>query len=238
MLKEKVQNGAKRYFEALKEIDDRKSFDDMSPWIFNFYKGDMIGANIMASPPDIDKKQTAFFHIMNLTTFDKFDYVTVSLDTWFTKIQKEDFKGFESEDTPVRDRLDKEEAIMTLGADRFGNIEQSMIIYGRKDNGEIYIKEEVPMNDADPFDGWMKNIMTNLMSTDLPLSTVINIARKETEIFDGAEDKSMYELIKQVKEEWIDLLTSNNCQVAFGPSCSVFNDLDGYEEVHLDREEE
>ena len=236
MLKEKVQDGAKKYFESLRRIDNSKTFEDMSPWVFNFYKGDMIGANVMALPPNIDKKQTAFFHIMNLTTFDKFDYVTISMDTWFTKVDKDDFEEYKNDDTPIRDRLDKEEAIMTLGADRYGNLEQSMIIYGRKDNGEIYIKEEVGM-DADPFDGWMKDIMTKLMSAEIPLSKVVNLAMEETDIFKGHEDKSMYEIIKQIKEEWINLVTSNDCQVAFSPACSVFNDLDGYEEIYIKDDE-
>lgn len=231
MLKEKVEYSANRYFSTMEKFDSEKNFGDISPWIFNFYKGDMIGATIMAEPPNAEEKKEAFMHILNLLTFDKFDYVTISLDTWFTKENKEDvdFSIAPSES------INKEEAIITLGATKDA-LEQSMLIYGRNDNGEIYEKEHIT-DSAVGFDGWMQEIILKAMNFPLTMEQLVLVAKDDTKIFDDVSDMPMSQILNNLKQEWINFLTQNNCMVAFSDVCTTFSELDGYEIVDF-REEE
>ena len=230
MLKEKVKYSANRYFDTMEKFDSQKNFGDISPWIFNFYKGDVIGATIMAEPPEYEKKQEAFMHILNLLTFDKFDAVTISMDTWFTKqdVDNPDFSIAPSES------LNREEAIITLGATR-DELEQSMLIYGRDDNGDIFEKEHI-VEDASSFEGWMQEIVTRGMNFPVNMETLVHMAKENTDIF-KEEDRPINEIIFALKQEWIDLVTSNGCVVAFSDACTEFNELDGYDEVVFGEEE-
>lgn len=231
MLKEKVEYSANRYFSTMEQFDSEKNFGDISPWIFNFYKGDMVGATIIAEPPMYEKKQEAFMHILNLLSFDKFDYVTISLDTWFTKqpIEDPDFSIAPSES------IDREEAIITLGATK-DNLEQSMLIYGRNDNGEIFEKEHIT-DGAGGFEGWMQDMVLKAMNFPVTMEQLIVMAKDNTDIFDDDINKPTSEIINTLKQEWIELLTDNGCMVAFSEACTEFNQLDGYEIVDF-REEE
>lgn len=231
MLKEKVEYSANRYFSTMEKFDSEKNFGDISPWIFNFYKGDMIGATIMAEPPHADQKEEAFMHILNLLTFDKFDYVTISLDTWFTK-QPADDPDFS---IAPSESLDREEAIITLGATR-DELEESMLIYGRDDNGCIYEKEHIKTG-MGSFDGWMQEMVLKAMNFPLTMEQLVLVAQDDTEIFDDVSDMPMSQIINNLKQEWINLLTQNNCMVAFSDVCTGFSELDGYDIVDF-REEE
>ncbi len=229
MLKEKVKYSANRYFDTMEKFDSEKNFGDISPWIFNFYKGNVVGATIMAEPPEIDRKQDAFMHILNLLTFDKFDAVTISMDTWFTK-QPADDPDFS---IAPSESLDKEEAIITLGATK-DELEQSMLIYGRDDNGEIFEKEHI-LEDASSFEGWMQEIVMRGMNFPVNMETLVHMAKENTEIF-KEEDRPIDEIIVSLKQEWINLLTENGCVVAFSEACTEFNELDGYDIVDFEEE--
>ena len=229
MLKEKVKNSADKYFYTMEKFDSEKNFGEISPWIFNFYKGNVVGATIMAEPPEVERKQDAFMHILNLLTFDKFDCVTISMDTWFTK-QSADDPDFS---IAPSESLDKEEAIITLGATK-DELEQSMLIYGRDDNGVIYEKEHITEG-AGSFEGWMQDMVTKGMNFQINMETLVYMAKENTEIFKG-EDRPIDEIILALKQEWIDLLTANGCVVAFSEACTEFNDLDGYDIVDFEEE--
>lgn len=229
MLQEKVRNSADKYFYTMEKFDSEKNFGEISPWIFNFYKGNVVGATIMAEPPEIDRKQDAFMHILNLLTFDKFDAVTISMDTWFTK-QPADNPDFS---IPPSASLDKEEAIITLGATK-DELEQSMLIYGRDDDGSIYEKEHI-LENASSFEGWMQDMVMKGMNFQVNMETLVYMAKENTEIFKG-EDRPIEEIIHALKQEWIDLLTDNGCVVAFSEACTEFNDLDGYDIVDFEEE--
>lgn len=229
MLQEKVRNSADKYFYTMEKFDSEKNFGEISPWIFNFYKGNVVGATIMAEPPEIDRKQDAFMHILNLLTFDKFDAVTISMDTWFTK-QPADNPDFS---IPPSASLDKEEAIITLGATK-DELEQSMLIYGRDDDGSIYEKEHI-LENASSFEGWMQDMVMKGMNFQVNMETLVYMAKENTEIFKG-EDRPIEEIIHALKQEWIDLLTANGCVVAFSEACTEFNDLDGYDIVDFEEE--
>lgn len=229
MLQEKVRNSADKYFYTMEKFDSEKNFGEISPWIFNFYKGNVVGATIMAEPPEIDRKQDAFMHILNLLTFDKFDAVTISMDTWFTK-QPADNPDFS---IPPSASLDKEEAIITLGATK-DELEQSMLIYGRDDDGSIYEKEHI-LENASSFEGWMQDMVMKGMNFQVNMETLVYMAKENTDIFKG-EDRPIEEIIHALKQEWIDLLTANGCVVAFSEACTEFNDLDGYDIVDFEEE--
>lgn len=229
MLQEKVRNSADKYFYTMEKFDSEKNFGEISPWIFNFYKGNVVGATIMAEPPEIDRKQDAFMHILNLLTFDKFDAVTISMDTWFTK-QPADNPDFS---IPPSASLDKEEAIITLGATK-DELEQSMLIYGRDDDGSIYEKEHI-LENASSFEGWMQDMVMKGMNFQVNMETLVYMAKENTEIFKG-EDRPIEEIIHALKQEWIDLLTDNGCVVAFSEACTEFNNLDGYDIVDFEEE--
>lgn len=229
MLQEKVRNSADKYFYTMEKFDSEKNFGEISPWIFNFYKGNVVGATIMAEPPEIDRKQDAFMHILNLLTFDKFDAVTISMDTWFTK-QPADNPDFS---IPPSASLDKEEAIITLGATK-DELEQSMLIYGRDDDGSIYEKEHI-LENASSFEGWMQDMVMKGMNFQVNMETLVYMAKENTEIFKG-EDRPIEEIIHALKQEWIDLLTANGCVVAFSEACTEFNNLDGYDIVDFEEE--
>lgn len=229
MLQEKVRNSADKYFYTMEKFDSEKNFGEISPWIFNFYKGNVVGATIMAEPPEIDRKQDAFMHILNLLTFDKFDAVTISMDTWFTK-QPADNPDFS---IPPSASLDKEEAIITLGATK-DELEQSMLIYGRDDDGSIYEKEHI-LENASSFEGWMQDMVMKGMNFQVNMETLVYMAKENTDIFKG-EDRPIEEIIHALKQEWIDLLTDNGCVVAFSEACTEFNDLDGYDIVDFEEE--
>tara|TARA_Y100000004_G_scaffold173400_1_gene211226 strand:+ start:1326 stop:2015 length:690 start_codon:yes stop_codon:yes gene_type:complete len=229
MLQEKVRNSADKYFYTMEKFDSQRSFGEISPWIFNFYKGNMVGATIMAEPPEIDRKQDAFMHILNLLTFDKFDCVTISMDTWFTK-QPADDPDFS---IAPSESLDKEEAIITLGATK-DDIKQSMLIYGRDDDGGIYEKEHI-LEDASSFEGWMQDMVMKGMNFPVNMETLVYMAKENTDIFKG-EDRPIEEIIHALKQEWIDLLTSNGCVVAFSEACTEFENLDGYDIVDFEEE--
>ncbi len=229
MLQEKVRNSADKYFYTMEKFDSEKSFGEISPWIFNFYKGNVVGATIMAEPPEIDRKQDAFMHILNLLTFDKFDCVTISMDTWFTK-QPADDPDFS---IAPSESLDKEEAIITLGATK-DDIKQSMLIYGRDDDGSIYEKEHI-LEDASSFEGWMQDMVMKGMNFPVNMETLVYMAKENTDIFKG-EDRPIEEIIHALKQEWIDLLTSNGCVVAFSEACTEFENLDGYDIVDFEEE--
>jgi len=232
MLKEKVKHSSSKYFETMEVMDSRKNFEDMSPWIFNFYKGDDVGCTIVAQPPEFDKKQEAFMHILNLLTFDKFDYVTVSLDTWFVK-QDKDNPNFNIRPS---ESLEREEAIITLGASS-DELEQAMLIYGRNDNGKIYEKEHITEGSSN-FEGWMQEVILKAMNFPVTMEELVVMAKNNTEIFDDVKDKPTSELIHNLKQEWINLLTENNCMIAFSESCDSFNELEGYEAIYINGEEE
>lgn len=229
MLQEKVRNSADKYFYTMEKFDSEKNFGEISPWIFNFYKGNVVGATIMAEPPEIDRKQDAFMHILNLLTFDKFDAVTISMDTWFTK-QPADNPDFS---IPPSASLDKEEAIITLGATK-DELEQSMLIYGRDDDGSIYEKEHI-LENASSFEGWMQDMVMKGMNFQVNMETLVYMAKENTDIFKG-EDRPIEEIIHALKQEWIDLLTANGCVVAFSEACTEFNNLDGYDIVDFEEE--
>ena len=229
MLQEKVKNSADKYFYTMEKFDSEKNFGEISPWIFNFYKGNVVGATIMAEPPEIDRKQDAFMHILNLLTFDKFDTVTISMDTWFTK-QPADDPDFS---IAPSESLDKEEAIITLGATK-DEMQQSMLIYGRDDNGSIYEKEHIHHEDCS-FEGWMQDMVMKGMNFPVNMETLVYMAKENTEIFKG-EDRPIEEIIHALKQEWIDLLTSNGCVVAFSEACTEFENLDGYDIVDFEEE--
>lgn len=229
MLQEKVRNSADKYFYTMEKFDSEKNFGEISPWIFNFYKGNVVGATIMAEPPEIDRKQDAFMHILNLLTFDKFDAVTISMDTWFTK-QPADNPDFS---IPPSASLDKEEAIITLGATK-DELEQSMLIYGRDDDGSIYEKEHI-LENASSFEGWMQDMVMKGMNFQVNMETLVYMAKENTDIFKG-EDRPIEEIIHALKQEWIDLLTDNGCVVAFSEACTEFNNLDGYDIVDFEEE--
>jgi len=230
MLKEKVERSANKYFETMEKFDSEKNFGEISPWIFNFYKGNVVGATIMAEPPEIDRKEDAFMHILNLLTFDKFDCVTISMDTWFTK-QEEDNPDLSIAPSEC---LDKEEAIITLGATK-DELEQSMLIYGRDDNGVIYEKEHITEG-AGTFEGWMQEMTMKAMNFPINMETLVHMAKEQTDIF-KEEDRPMDEILMGLKQEWIEMLTSNGCMVAFSEACTEFEMLDGWEEVVFGEEE-
>ena len=201
MLKDKVIQSASSYFRTMEQFDRSKSFGDSTPWIFNFYKGEFIGATIIANPPNADNKESAFFHILNLLTFDKFDMVTINIDTYFTTQSKE--KEFT---TPPSQSVDRQEAIISIGATKNG-LEQSMLVYGRDDNGVVYEKEIVNEGVGE---GWMTTYLEKIMSMPLSIEQMIHVGREQTDIFDDDADKSNQELVEEIKQEWIDLLTEND----------------------------
>lgn len=229
MLLDTIEKSANRYFETMERFDSNQSFGDCSPWIFNFYKGKVIGATIIAHPPHEDDKEQAFQHILNLLTFDKFDMVTINMDTWMMKTPQDD-PDF---DTRPSEALDREEAIVTLGATA-DEIEQSMMIYGRNDDGSIYEKEHIV---GGTFDGWMQQAVKQAMNFQINMETLVYMAMESTDIFDDVKETPMSEIIRNLKQEWINLLTSNDCMVAFSEVTSSFNDLDGYDIVDFSEEE-
>lgn len=230
MLKEKIVNSSTKYFETMEKLDSAKDFGEMSPWIFNFYKGNVIGATIMAEPPSQEQKQEACLHILNLLSFDKFDAVTISMDTYFTKQDKEDFDNGNTPDIMPSESPNREEAIITIGATK-NDIDQSMLVYGRDDNGDIYEKEHI--TEQGTSGGWMQELLWKCMRMDITMEQMIRFARSETDIFDDDEDVEDEVLINNIKQEWIDLLTQSDCIVAFSEVTTSFNDLDGYSIVDL-----
>ena len=156
MLKEKIVRSSNRYFETMEMLDSKKDFGEISPWIFNFYKGNVIGATIMAEPPSQKQKQEACMHILNLLSFDKFDTVTISMDTYFTKQSKEDFEDDSDTDVMPSESPNREEAIITIGATK-NDIDQSMLVYGRNDDGSVYEKEHITEQGVSG--GWMQELM-------------------------------------------------------------------------------
>lgn len=234
MLKEKIITSSNRYFETMEKFESNRDFGDMSPWIFNFYKGNVIGATIMAEPPSQKEKQEACMHILNLLAFDKFDAVTISVDTYFTKQSKEDFEDNGAPDLMPSESLDRQEAIVTIGATK-NDIDQSMLIYGRNDDGSIYEKEHI--TDQGIAGGWMQELLHKAMRFDISMEQMIRFARSETDIFkedEGIEDEVLFNNLKQ---EWIDLLTEARCIIAFSEVTTSFNDLDGYSIVDFSEEE-
>lgn len=234
MLKEKIITSSNRYFETMEKFESNRDFGDMSPWIFNFYKGNVIGATIMAEPPSQKEKQEACMHILNLLAFDKFDAVTISVDTYFTKQSKEDFEDNGAPDLMPSESLDRQEAIVTIGATK-NDIDQAMLIYGRNDDGSIYEKEHI--TDQGVAGGWMQELLHKAMRFDISMEQMIRFARSETDIFkedEGVEDEVLFNNLKQ---EWIDLLTEARCIIAFSEVTTSFNDLDGYSIVDFSEEE-
>jgi len=231
MLKETIERSAVKYFETMEKFDSEQNFGESSPWIFNFYKGNLIGATIMAEPPHPDDKEEAFKHILNLLTFDKFDMVTINMDSWLAKQEMKD-----GEDVPFErpsEAIDREECIITLGATK-SEIEQSMMIYGRNDDGTIYEKEHIV---GGSFEGWMQEMVQTAMNFQINMETLVYMAMESTDIFDDVKEKGMPEILRGLKEEWINLLTSNNCMVAFSDVVTEFNDLDGYDIVDFGEQE-
>jgi hypothetical protein len=235
MLKEKIVESSNKYFETMEMLDSKKDFGDISPWIFNFYKGNVIGATIMAEPPSQKQKQEACMHILNLLSFDKFDTVTISMDTYFTKQSKEDFENDSDTDVMPSESPNREEAIITIGATK-NDIDQSMLVYGRNDDGSVYEKEHITEQGVSG--GWMQELLFKCMRMDITMEQMIRFARSETDIFDEDEDVEDEVLINNIKQEWIDLLTQSDCIVAFSEVTTSFNDLDGYSIVDLSESDE
>ena len=235
MLKEKIVNSSTRYFETMEKLDSAKDFGEMSPWIFNFYKGNVIGATIIAEPPSHEEKQQACMHILNLLSFDKFDAVTISMDTYFTKQSTEDFKDNGAEDVMPSESPNREEAIITIGATK-NDIDQSMLVYGRNDDGSVYEKEHITEQGASG--GWMKELLSKSMRMEITMEQMIKFARIETDIFDDDKDVEDEVLINNIKQEWIDLLTEQDCMIAFSEATTSFNDLDGYSIVDFSERDE
>jgi hypothetical protein len=235
MLKEKIVRSSNKYFDTMEQFESAKDFGDMSPWIFNFYKGNVIGATIMAEPPSQEQKQEACMHILNLLSFDKFDTVTISMDTYLTKQSKKDFDENGHQDLMPSQSPDREEAIITIGATK-NDIDQSMLIYGRNDDGSIYEKEHITEQGAS--NGWMQELLFRAMRMDITMEQMIRFARSETDIFDEDEGVEDQVLINNIKQEWIDLLTQSDCVVAFSEVTTSFNDLDGYSIVDLSERDE
>ncbi len=235
MLKEKIIRSSNRYFETMEKFESDKDFGDMSPWIFNFYKGNVIGATIMAEPPSQKEKQQACMHILNLLSFDKFDVVTISMDTYFTKQSTEDFEDNGLKDVMPSESPNREEAIITIGATK-NDIDQSMLVYGRNDDGSVYEKEHI--TDQGTSGGWMQELLLKNMNMDITMEQLIKFARSETDIFDGDEDVEDEVLINNIKQEWIDMLTENDCVVAFSEVTTSFNDLNGYSIVDFSERDE
>jgi hypothetical protein len=216
-------------------LDSKKDFGDISPWIFNFYKGNVIGATIMAEPPSQKQKQEACMHILNLLSFDKFDTVTISMDTYFTKQSKEDFEDDSDTNVMPSESPNREEAIITIGATK-NDIDQSMLVYGRNDDGSVYEKEHITEQGVSG--GWMQELLFKSMRMDITMEQMIRFARSETDIFDEDEGVEDEVLINNIKQEWIDLLTQSDCIVAFSEVTTSFNDLDGYSIVDLSERDE
>ena len=235
MLKEKIVRSSNRYFETMEMLDSKKDFGEISPWIFNFYKGNVIGATIMAEPPSQKQKQEACMHILNLLSFDKFDTVTISMDTYFTKQSKEDFEDDSDTDVMPSESPNREEAIITIGATK-NDIDQSMLVYGRNDDGSVYEKEHITEQGVSG--GWMQELLFKSMRMDITMEQMIRFARSETDIFDEDEGVEDEVLINNIKQEWIDLLTQSDCIVAFSEVTTSFNDLDGYSIVDLSERDE
>ena len=235
MLKEKIVRSSNRYFETMEMLDSKKDFGDISPWIFNFYKGNVIGATIMAEPPSQKQKQEACMHILNLLSFDKFDTVTISMDTYFTKQSKEDFEDDSDTNVMPSESPNREEAIITIGATK-NDIDQSMLVYGRNDDGSVYEKEHI--TEQGTSGGWMQELLFKSMRMDITMEQMIRFARSETDIFDEDEGVEDEVLINNIKQEWIDLLTQSDCIVAFSEVTTSFNDLDGYSIVDLSESDE
>ena len=235
MLKEKIVRSSNRYFETMEMLDSKKDFGDISPWIFNFYKGNVIGATIMAEPPSQKQKQEACMHILNLLSFDKFDTVTISMDTYFTKQSKEDFEDDSDTNVMPSESPNREEAIITIGATK-NDIDQSMLVYGRNDDGSVYEKEHITEQGVSG--GWMQELLFKSMRMDITMEQMIRFARSETDIFDEDEGVEDEVLINNIKQEWIDLLTQSDCIVAFSEVTTSFNDLDGYSIVDLSESDE
>lgn len=235
MLKEKIVRSSNRYFETMEMLDSKKDFGDISPWIFNFYKGNVIGATIMAEPPSQKQKQEACMHILNLLSFDKFDTVTISMDTYFTKQSKEDFEDDSDTNVMPSESPNREEAIITIGATK-NDIDQSMLVYGRNDDGSVYEKEHITEQGVSG--GWMQELLFKSMRMDITMEQMIRFARSETDIFDEDEGVEDEVLINNIKQEWIDLLTQSDCIVAFSEVTTSFNDLDGYSIVDLSERDE
>ena len=235
MLKEKIVRSSNRYFETMEMLDSKKDFGDISPWIFNFYKGNVIGATIMAEPPSQKQKQEACMHILNLLSFDKFDTVTISMDTYFTKQSKEDFEDDSDTNVMPSESPNREEAIITIGATK-NDIDQSMLVYGRNDDGSVYEKEHI--TEQGTSGGWMQELLFKSMRMDITMEQMIRFARSETDIFDEDEGVEDEVLINNIKQEWIDLLTQSDCIVAFSEVTTSFNDLDGYSIVDLSERDE
>lgn len=235
MLKEKIVRSSNRYFETMEMLDSKKDFGEISPWIFNFYKGNVIGATIMAEPPSQKQKQEACMHILNLLSFDKFDTVTISMDTYFTKQSKEDFEDDSDTDVMPSESPNREEAIITIGATK-NDIDQSMLVYGRNDDGSVYEKEHI--TEQGTSGGWMQELLFKSMRMDITMEQMIRFARSETDIFDEDEGVEDEVLINNIKQEWIDLLTQSDCVVAFSEVTTSFNDLDGYSIVDLSESDE
>ena len=235
MLKEKIVRSSNRYFETMEMLDSKKDFGEISPWIFNFYKGNVIGATIMAEPPSQKQKQEACMHILNLLSFDKFDTVTISMDTYFTKQSKEDFEDDSDTNVMPSESPNREEAIITIGATK-NDIDQSMLVYGRNDDGSVYEKEHITEQGVSG--GWMQELLFKSMRMDITMEQMIRFARSETDIFDEDEGVEDEVLINNIKQEWIDLLTQSDCVVAFSEVTTSFNDLDGYSIVDLSERDE
>ena len=235
MLKEKIVRSSNRYFETMEMLDSKKDFGEISPWIFNFYKGNVIGATIMAEPPSQKQKQEACMHILNLLSFDKFDTVTISMDTYFTKQSKEDFEDDSDTNVMPSESPNREEAIITIGATK-NDIDQSMLVYGRNDDGSVYEKEHITEQGVSG--GWMQELLFKSMRMDITMEQMIRFARSETDIFDEDEGVEDEVLINNIKQEWIDLLTQSDCVVAFSEVTTSFNDLDGYSIVDLSESDE
>lgn len=235
MLKEKIVRSSNRYFETMEMLDSKKDFGEISPWIFNFYKGNVIGATIMAEPPSQKQKQEACMHILNLLSFDKFDTVTISMDTYFTKQSKEDFEDDSDTNVMPSESPNREEAIITIGATK-NDIDQSMLVYGRNDDGSVYEKEHI--TEQGTSGGWMQELLFKSMRMDITMEQMIRFARSETDIFDEDEGVEDEVLINNIKQEWIDLLTQSDCVVAFSEVTTSFNDLDGYSIVDLSESDE
>ena len=75
------------------------------------------------------------------------------------------------------------------------------------------------------------------MNFQINMETLVYMAMESTDIFDDVKEKGMPEILRGLKEEWINLLTSNNCMVAFSDVVTEFNDLDGYDIVDFGEQE-
>ena len=129
----------------------------------------------------------------------------------------------------------REEAIITIGATK-NDIDQSMLVYGRNDDGSVYEKEHITEQGVSG--GWMQELLFKSMRMDITMEQMIRFARSETDIFDEDEGVEDEVLINNIKQEWIDLLTQSDCIVAFSEVTTSFNDLDGYSIVDLSERDE